>query len=610
MNTYPPIVLNAYLIAFLKKERIEVSPPAAIAIFKVIHKQYESGLNGFAQLKYSITPILSRTRDEQQKIYDLLDRLDRKFEDEFQSFGPELPPVLQHADEDEGGQSLINRLKLWLRRNWIVVALSLVVIVTLLLIQNGLTKAAPSLRVMFPGSVVTAQPVQISAALADTTLHTAYRIEWLIADKKISNAWTVQTSFDSSGTYTVNAYLLKGDKRIAESINTITVNCEPLPSVIIREVSPETITTAPNRAAIQSSKTQSVTVSNRVGAKRRKSYEPVFGNVGNDSVKFQYRWYVNDLLRGNDKSLSYLKSLDENNTIRLVVALNGTHCSADSLPALFYEKQNITAVRAAGTQSLIIPSGWNAGNILSSLIFILLIPGIVAGAIYGFQTFRRRAWQRISTSAKWDKDLPHTYEFDPAEHVIHREPGMKVVADILRKRQSSLSRRVDVPATIKLSMRSWDLPQLVFEEGSKASEYLVLLDREYPDGHLTQLFAFLCRQLQSDQVNLITYDYYKQPLLLNSQTLQHELIPVERLAALYPGSILIIFGQSIQFVSSRKNTLKPWVNEKFRQWEKKIFITAYAGPDWDKKRTIASAVGFLRFACRSRGNAIAGILSF
>ena len=166
------------------------------------------------------------------------------------------------------------------------------------------------------------------------------------------------------------------------------------------------------------------------------------------------------------------------------------------------------------------------------------------------------------------------------------------MAETLRKRHSSDNYHLNVYKTIRQTIKSGGFPTLQFTPKTQPTDFLILLDNEYPDGHLTRLFSWVIGKLKKEEVQFTTYSFYKEPLLLNNESLSHHLLPLDKIARLYPESIVLIFSAANGFFESYRPQVKNWIKQKFRNWETKLIITPVTKNDWGSKELSLYEAGF------------------
>ncbi len=184
-------------------------------------------------------------------------------------------------------------------------------------------------------------------------------------------------------------------------------------------------------------------------------------------------------------------------------------------------------------------------------------------------------------------------EFVPQQQSINGEQGINKLADVLRKRQVSDIYKLNIRKTIRSTVIAGGMPALQFTPLSKPLSFLAFIDKENADSHLVKLFEYLVEKLRKEEVNIVVYSYEKEPLFLSNEKLNQERIPLEKIAALYPGTTLFIFGNAQYFLYPLKGTTKSWVTRKLNNWPTKILITPYTVLDWDKKEKLLIDANFV-----------------
>ena len=125
---------------------------------------------------------------------------------------------------------------------------------------------------------------------------------------------------------------------------------------------------------------------------------------------------------------------------------------------------------------------------------------------------------------------------------------------------------------------------MCFTRKTVTKKFLIFIDKNYGGSLEVNLFEFLIRRLQAEKVDIHPYSFYREPLLLSSEKADQRLVPVDRIAQLYPETTLIIFSDASAFFRSMSTELEPWALNKFRSWENKMIITPIPFKDWDYKQ--------------------------
>ncbi|HJT75402.1 MAG TPA: hypothetical protein VJ720_15305, partial [Chitinophaga sp.] len=568
------------LIALLEGEGIRVNAPAAIDLYKVLSRADLQKYDSFYKLRFLIAPVICRNKEEQEEVYSILENAGTGTITVDGPFGP--GPGLGRSGEIPPRKPFLRRIK----AEGILLAILILAGIYYLLMSRPIEHFSGNFFATDPA--VIHQPVTIAWEVNDTVLP-QYKVTWQLQDTTIAGPWKITPVFDTAGTYPVFATLTNGDgKELMSDTLLLNVLCEIPPEVRIQAASSAqagTFSAVPpsrrnNASGKQGKATGTVSTNER---KIQKRYVPELHYPTADSQDYRYSWYVNDSLVSSSRELVYSSPAEKYNAIRLSVNRAGPHCGVDSFFATLQEVPPVTAALLPG-ERLIIPDP----SPYSGIWALFLIPLLFSVVIYSWYSKRTKA-PKPSTGGK---EEPHSIVFNEQEHLINPEQGLNKLADVLRKRQISDNYRLNIRKTVYSTIAYGGLPQLSFTPVAQPSDYLILLDKEYHNSHITRLYEYFLRKLQREQVNVTVYEYYKEPLFLSNEKLNHRNIPIDRLATLYGQAALFIFGDARHFMYPIKGKLKSWVMEKISPWKKKIFVTGHAPEDWDKKEKLLISAGF------------------
>ncbi len=567
-------ILLRELIAMLHDEGITISTATAIEMEKAMERMnYEYG-NNLASLKYYLSPLISRNKEDQENIHHIFDRLDEKAGNGYIDNGDykKIPPP-DHSDKsssfDKKDDSKEEQKSVW-KKVWLIAAAVVVLVGLWILFRNIIFPPLPPPTqqiIIAAEKAILNEPVKFSAELSHPETAKQFSVDWQFADTAIINSFSVQKTFLSAGPQKVIASIKNKDGvMVAADTLSFEVLCENPPLVIIRKIA--------DAAGTQKTK-----------------YAASFVNASKDSSQYRYKWFADNKLISEKAVLDNIRQF---NTIRLLVNFDkGIHCSTDSLTATLNATPSLAAT-VIGDGNYTPPSPvYNWKNIMNSLLLLLLAPLIPAFLIYKltYRFFQEK--KETETKKIKPTEGPYKIEFLNQEHLISSEPEVDKLSDLLRKRQVSEMQRLNIRKTIKATVAQGGMPMLQYTPLTKPVSYLVFIDKTYPDSHLVKLFEWLVAKLQKEQVDITIYEYYKEPLYLSNEKLNQLRIPIERVAAHYPGSTVFVFGDARHFVYPVKGILKSWVTDKFSNWDTKILVTPFAKNDWDKKELAIAEAGFI-----------------
>ena len=546
----------------------EISTTAILDIQKVLANLDEEEIKDYKKLKYFLSPIICRNKEDQEKFSKVFDQY---------------AGAIEQAITEPG--RIIHRMKPSKRFWRIGIAIGGICVILAFLwwiVPRHKPWLSVTTTTYWPNGKYAENAVGDSigyeAFLNDTAPGKKYTINWLVADTLYTNSRTVRKVYADTGYYAANVYVKdeKGDTIITDSVPT-TVLFEHPPSVSIQ--------------------------SNDQGT--GKIYTPLISDPSDKTKHYRYKWYINDSLAFEKENFSTNYHSDNPYEVKLVIDSKGLYHSRnfDSLRDSIREVPDYSLV-ARGLAPLQSSSVFMAGNLLWILLVLLLVPAGIALLIF-------RLWKKPKQvlhpkdikplrpvpaaeekKSKQGIEGPLFIEFRNQDHKISPQEQISRLADGLRKRQLSDVYQLHLKKTISRTIRAGGFPTFEFLPKTKPVDFLVLIDKEYPEGHLIKLFEYLLERLRSEEVNITVYDYYKEPLYLNNQKFNHIHIPLDRVAQLYPDTVLFVFTTGEYFFEPLKPKLKIWAEEKFKSWENRIIITPTPRKDWTYKESLLHQSGF------------------
>ncbi len=544
----------------LKQDGFDISTSTIIDIQKVLANLGEEKLEDFSELRSIISPLISRNKEEQEHFNAIFTKYETYIkEKEYQPPGP--------AD--------ITRKNRYRKTFLISLAGILALAVIIYLIFSPSRKPLPSINVVKISNdsldyLIQNEPVLFRAELKDTMPSKKYHVTFKIDDSVFENTREVERSFNKEGNKKLAAYLLddKNDTLNSFEDNNITVYCEKPPSVNIVKSGDET-----NRTL-------------------RKNYSVRFTNV-QDSSDYKYKWYINDSLASESSKLATNYKSDDAYSVKVVVDTKGSFKCTDSLTA-FLNERPAYQLSVIGTKPLDLAANTDWKKIAMAGFYTVLLPFSLAALILFARKKKTLAHARDLPPQEQPKEYtgPFKIEFKDQAEKISPEKEISQLAEAMRKRHVNDLSFLNVPKTILATIHSGGFPFLQFTPKTQPTDFLVFIDKEYAEGLQVKLFEYVIKKLETEQVNISSYSFYREPLLLSNEKLNQRMLPVDKVARLYPNTILFIFSDTREFFETLSTKLKPWVTDKFRSWDHKIILTPVPVDDWDYKENTLVAAGF------------------
>ena len=560
------------LFAQLRAEGFEINTATVLDIQKVLANLDEDDVADITTLPSLLGPLICRNKEEQEKFYKICHQY-------FES-------VSHLVSTQEAIPPKPNRLKLFI----IAAAIGAAIIVTVvLLLQNKKPSILSSISItnsQGESELIINDSVTLTANLGDSFNKNEYKYNWTI-DSIAYEGKIIKKLYSQPGKHIAKLKITnKKNKPVSiPKESEFSISCEPKPSVeIVKEQS---------------------------GSSSQKIYRPVITNPSEDVGQYSYLWYVNNKFVSGQRDYYSDYSSDSSYTVQLVVRFDkSVHCGEDSLTTTLTETPEI-AMAVIGNNPLQISRTINIKYLLWIIGGLLIIPCLTAFSYYrGLINIRKREKEKREADERKKKEQevirkqavsageekqyngPYSIEFASQNDKIFAESGISQLAETLRKRHSSDNYHLNVYKTIRQTIKSGGFPTLQFTPKTQPTDFLILLDNEFPDGHLTKLFSWVIGKLKKEEVQFTAYSFYKEPLLLNNESLSHHLLPLDKIARLYPESIVLIFSAANGFFESYRPHVKNWIKQKFRNWETKLIITPVTKNDWGSKELSLYEAGF------------------
>src|SRR5215204_181555 len=414
--------------------------------------------------------------------------------------------------------------------------------------------------------------LMFSAQLKDIRLSGKRAVSIKIDDKVYDGITRLKRVFSLPGVHRAVAWVHDAgtDTIASSSVKTFIIKCEETPSVTIKRG-----------------------LADQAGVSGRKIYYPDFINPSKDSARYQFKWFINDRPVSTEKVFSSSYTSEKTYKVSLRVESVGLHCSTDSLTASLNELPAYDlGINPANPLKFTADFNWT--SIAWIMFYGLVLPGLAALFILFFKRkkIKKPAVREATAESREEYTGPYEIEFKNQNDKITAEIEISRMAEAMRKRHVGDVMLLDIPKTISKTIRAGGFPSLTFAPRTQPTDFLILLDKGNSTGHQARLFEYIVKKLQNEQVNIIAYHFYKEPLLLSNEKLNHSMIPVDKIGRLYPNTVLIIFSNTEAFFQSLNRKVKPWVSEKFKGWQRKIIITPVSVGDWDYKETTLLSEGF------------------
>lgn len=299
-------------------------------------------------------------------------------------------------------------------------------------------------------------------------------------------------------------------------------------------------------------------------------------------------WIINDTdtLRNKGGSLSYLFDSAGNYRISFVAGIsNSFTVCPQRVQRDFVVNKKQDNFRLSSNR-IAVPVKPDS-SFKSWLWLLLLLP--VGGMLITYW-LHRRGKRRVrnndkSISVVRPEDVksrsgpPYEVPFENHDlEYVNREPEMNLLFRAMRNKTEDECSVLNIQKSIHSMIRSGGVPSLVFSNRMKQQEYLILLDRSNVNSQQYKLFEYLVRLLCEENLNIERFHYSDFQLFYNDNFPLG--ISLQRMADMYKGDVLIIFGHAQQLIYRQWLAVDKEIADVLKEWEFKAILTPKAYRDW------------------------------
>ncbi len=306
--------------------------------------------------------------------------------------------------------------------------------------------------------------------------------------------------------------------------------------------------------------------------------------AGNQQEGWRYRWDFGNGDTASGPRVTREMAAGQQHTIRLEVSLADDiagFCSDQStllldLREILVELPPLEPIRIGAEE---LPHAWRLYTWLAWPLLCLL--GFLA---WGFwRRYRRRlpddpAFERALKPANGP---PIELDFPRQNDHLGDGPALSELARMLRQREHSERKDLDLRATLQATIREGGFPSLRYRQQERPVEYLALVEMQGPHDQQSQLIGAMLDRLRSEEVPIQTWYYEGSPRYCY-QPGQEEPVPLSRLAQRFAGYRLMIFGRASGLLDARNSALRKGLADLLPLWDERALLTPLPVADWGR----------------------------
>lgn len=187
-----------------------------------------------------------------------------------------------------------------------------------------------------------------------------------------------------------------------------------------------------------------------------------------------------------------------------------------------------------------------------------------------------------SGSRKPPYDLP----FENKDlQLTESESEFRQVYQAFRQKAEDELTAFNVVESIRQTIRTGGLPELVFTQKLRYTDYVVLIDYNIAKSMQVRLFDYLVNRLNEEAINVERFYFTGRfEKIFNEET--PDGYSLKRLAELYKSHTLIVMGKAHQVVYDAFPILDKQLSDLLQTWEYKAILTSVPYKDWGEKESL------------------------
>jgi outer membrane protein OmpA-like peptidoglycan-associated protein len=183
---------------------------------------------------------------------------------------------------------------------------------------------------------------------------------------------------------------------------------------------------------------------------------------------------------------------------------------------------------------------------------------------------------------------PIGISFFNKERLIKRKESIRQLGLDFQKRIATEDSKLNLPGTIKASIKNYGLITPFYQNKNKKQCYLIMIDTSYVNSPLVKLHIFVANYLKNSQADFDVYYYYKDPLKVYRND-PDATIDISTLKDKFYESILIVFGDGYNFLDANFDEIHKPTAKEYSYWAQRVLITPIPSDDWSvSEKTLAS----------------------
>jgi len=218
---------------------------------------------------------------------------------------------------------------------------------------------------------------------------------------------------------------------------------------------------------------------------------------------------------------------------------------------------------------------------LETIRYSLLLIILFAFLFYELYLFMIR---RLIAKRKRAQKPPFVWGIYLEDQNIDLDSEIYSVANNMRFRTQTGVSKIDIKQTINATVKNAGIPILKHTYNSKPVEYLMLIDWSSEKNHLAQLFDYLYRTFEQNNVYIERFFYNVDPRICWNNSFP-EGIAIDKIQTKFPDAYLLVFGNGEKFINPLNKSLFNFT-KIFFEWDKRALLSPEPSAEWGVREVL------------------------
>jgi len=187
--------------------------------------------------------------------------------------------------------------------------------------------------------------------------------------------------------------------------------------------------------------------------------------------------------------------------------------------------------------------------------------------------------ERTNPPYVWNIELPDL------AGAIALGDGIQRVLTRLRRRAYDDRKKLDMPATIRATVRRGGMADFQYQPLTRPPEYLLLIDRQSGRSHRAALFDYLFDAFREQDV-LVERFFFQGDIRACTNELYPEGIGLRELHHRYPAARLLIISDGYRLLNARTGKVNPWASRLLGNWKEYALLTPRPPGAWGRRERL------------------------